>query len=69
MFLASNCTCTVSFTYTTHVQLLAQNMAATRVHAICIRNQTNTLRFCREDNPLYVFTLWYRYTVMYIRPW
>ena len=25
---------------------------------ICIRNQTNTLRFCREDNPLYVFTLW-----------
>ena len=21
---------------------------------ICIRNQTNTLRFCREDNPLYV---------------
>ena len=33
-------------------------MAATQVHAICIRNQTNTLRFCREDNPLYVFTLW-----------
>ena len=34
--------------------------AATHVHAICtrigIRNQTNTLRFCREDNPLYIFT-------------
>ena len=61
MFLASNCTCAVSFTYTAHVQLLAQNMAATHVHSICIRicirNQTNTLRFCREDNPLYVFTL------------
>ena len=28
-------------------------MGATHVH-----NQTNTLRFCREDNPLYVFTLW-----------
>ena len=25
---------------------------------ICIHNQTNTLRFCREDNPLYVLTLW-----------
>ena len=24
---------------------------------ICIRNQTNTLCFCREDNPLHVFTL------------
>ena len=62
MFLASNCTCAVYFTYTAHVQLLAKNMAATHVHAICtricIRNQTNTLRFCREDNPLYVFTLW-----------
>ena len=49
-------------TYTAHVQLLAKNMAATHVHAIftriCIRNQTNTLRFCRKDNPLYVFTLW-----------
>ena len=54
MFLASNCTCAVYFTYTAHVQLLAKNMAATHVHAICIRNQTNTLRFCREDNPLYV---------------
>ena len=64
MFLASNCTCAVYFTYTAHVQLLAKNMAATHVHAICtricIRNQTNTLCFCREDNPLYVFTLWYR---------
>ena len=48
--------CTVYFTYTAHVQLLAKNMAATHVH-ICIRIQTNTLRFCREDNPLYVFTL------------
>ena len=61
MFLASNGTCAVHLTYTTHVQLLATNMAATHVHAICIRicirNQTNTLRFCREDNPLYVFTL------------
>ena len=61
MFLASNCTCAVYFTYTAHVPLLAKNMAATHVHAICIgiciRNQTNTLRFCREDNPLYVFTL------------
>ena len=68
MFLASNCTCAVYFTYTAHVQLLAKNMAATHVHAICIRicirNQTNTLRFCREDNPLYVFTLWY-YIVLY----
>ena len=58
MFLASNCTCAVYFTYTAHVQLLAKNMAATHVHAICIRicirNQTNTLRFCREDNPLHV---------------
>ena len=49
MFLASNCTCAVHFTYTAHVQLLAKNMAATHVHAICtricIRNQTNTLRF------------------------
>ena len=57
MFLASNCTCAVYFTYTAHVQLLAKNMAATQVQAqcisICIRNQTNTLRFCREDNPLY----------------
>ena len=44
MFLASNYTCAVYFTYTAHVQLLAKNMAA-------------TLRFCREDNPLYVFTL------------
>ena len=62
MFLASNCTCAVYFTYTAHVRLLAKNMAATHVHAICIRicirNQTNTLRFCREDNPLYVFTLY-----------
>ena len=62
MFFASNCTCAVYFTYTAHVQLLAKNMAATHVHAICtcicILNQTNTLRFCREDNPLYVFTLW-----------
>ena len=33
MFLASNCTCTVYFTYTAHVQLLAKNMAATHVHA------------------------------------
>ena len=61
MFLASNRTCAVFFTYTAHVPLLAKNMAATHVHAICIRicicNQTNTLRFCREDNPLYVFTL------------
>ena len=61
MFLASNCTCAVYFTYTAHVQLLAKNMAATHVHVtctrICIRNQTNILRFCREDNPLYVFTL------------
>ena len=57
MFLASNSTCAVYFTYTAHVPLLAKNMAATHVHAICIRNQTNTLRFCREDNPLYVFTL------------
>ena len=61
MFLAGNCTCAVYFTYTAHVPLLAKNMAATHVHAICIgifiRNQTNTLRFCREDNPLYVFTL------------
>ena len=36
-------------------------MVATHVNdiciRICIRNQTNTLRFCREDNPLYVFTL------------
>ena len=44
MFLASNCTCTVYFTYTAHVQLLAKNMAATHVHVICtcicIRNQT-----------------------------
>ena len=58
MFLASNCTCAVYFTYTAHVRLLAKNMAATHAHAICIRicirNQTNTLRFCREDNPLYV---------------
>ena len=58
MFLASNCICAVYFTYTAHVQLLAKNMAATDVQAqcinICIRNQTNTLRFCREDNPLYV---------------
>ena len=60
MFLASNCTCAGYFTYTAHVQLLAKNMAATHVHAICIRNQTNTLRFCREDNPLYVFILWLR---------
>ena len=63
MFLASNCTCAVYFIYTAHMQLLAKNMAATHVHAICIRicirNQTNTLRFCREDNPLYVFTLWH----------
>ena len=36
MFLASNCTCAVYFTYTAHVQLLAKNMAATYVHAICI---------------------------------
>ena len=61
MFLASNCTCVGCFTSTAHVPLLAKNMAATHVHAICIgiciRNQTNTLRFCREDNPLYVFTL------------
>ena len=58
MFLASNLTCAVYFTYTAHVQLLARNMAATHVHAICtricIRNQTNTLRFCREDNSLYI---------------
>ena len=46
MFLASNCTCAVYFTYTAHVQLLAKNMAATHVYAIF-----------REDNPLYVFTL------------
>ena len=45
MFLASNCTCAVYFTYTVHVQLLAKNMAATHVHAICIRNQTNTYAF------------------------
>ena len=57
MFLASNCTCAVYFTYTAHVPLLAKNMATTHVHAICIRNQTNILRFCREDNPLHVFTL------------
>ena len=48
MFLASNCTCTVYFTYTAHVPLLAKNMAATHVHAICthicIHNQRNTLR-------------------------
>ena len=61
MLLASNCTCAVYFTCTAHVPLLAKKMAATHVHAICMgictRNQTNTLRFCREDNPLYVFTL------------
>ena len=60
MFLASNCTCVVYVTYTAHVPLLTKSMAATHVHAICtricIRNQTSTLRFCREDNPLYVFT-------------
>ena len=33
MFLASNCTCAIYFTYTTHVPLLAKNMAATHVHA------------------------------------
>ena len=33
MFLASNCTCAVYFTYTAHVQLPAKNMAATHVHA------------------------------------
>ena len=33
MFLASNCTCAVDFTYTAHVPLLAKNMAATHVHA------------------------------------
>ena len=33
MFLASNCTCAVYFTYIAHVQLLATNMAATHVHA------------------------------------
>ena len=33
MFLASNCTCAVYFTYTAHVQLLAKNMAATYVLA------------------------------------
>ena len=33
MFLDSNCTCAVNFTYTAHVQLLAKNMAATHVHA------------------------------------
>ena len=43
MFLASNCTCAVYFTYTAHVQLLAKNMAATHRHVICIHNQTNTL--------------------------
>ena len=43
MFLASNCTCAVYFTYTAHVQLLPKNMAATHVYAIF-----------REDNPLYV---------------
>ena len=32
MFLASNCTCAVYFTYTAHVPLLAKNMAATHVH-------------------------------------
>ena len=57
MFLASNCTCAVYFTYTAHVQLLAKNMVATHVYAICICNQTSTLRFCLKDNPLYVFTL------------
>ena len=36
MFLASNCTCAVYFTYTAHVQLLAKYIAATHVHAICI---------------------------------
>ena len=34
MFLASNFTCAVYFTYTAHVRLLAKNMAATHVHAI-----------------------------------
>ena len=38
MFLASNCTCAVYFTYTAHVQLLAKNMAVTHVHAICTRH-------------------------------
>ena len=33
MFLASNCTCAVYFTYTAHVRLLAKNMAATHAHA------------------------------------
>ena len=51
MFLASNCTCAVYFTYTAHVQLLAKKMVATHVHAICTR-------ILEEDNPLYVFTLW-----------
>ena len=40
MFLASNCkcpVCAVYFTYTAHVQVLAKNMAASHVHAICIR--------------------------------
>ena len=38
MFLASNCTCAVYFTSAAHVQLLAKNMAATHVHAICTRH-------------------------------
>ena len=33
IFLASNCTCAVYFTYTAHVPLLAKNMTATHVHA------------------------------------
>ena len=36
------------------MHLLAKNMAAKHVHAICIRNQKNTLRFFRKDNSLYI---------------
>ena len=42
MFLASNCTRAVYFTYTAHVQLLAKNMAATRAITYAIKQTPYT---------------------------
>ena len=56
------CTGKQSFKYSQTLIIPIQVCAQANVHAICtricIRNQTNTLRFSLEDNPLYIFTLW-----------
>ena len=63
MFLASNYTRAVYFTYTAYVQLLAKNMAATHVHAFAHAfayaiKQTAYAFVAKIILCMYLFTLW-----------